>query len=247
MPALQFAIKKMMNIPSSSLSSIILLLSTFVITTNATTLTPHTTAKKYTCQSSDVPPGRQISLSSDRGTDESLYILIPPLTTNEELCTITKCNNLVECKVYIPIAKSYVGALTPTTNPADSEYIWQVSSGKYETITSIECGAASTSGGTGDTAWNADEYLCQIKLPQINSDEDGYYLSMFTLNDYYEAVSGNGGSGGSPNVKDLTLASRFLERVNWGPSEYMLFCCVSFWCVMFGLYSSFEVGRGYVR
>jgi len=45
---------------------------------------------------------------------------------------------------------------------------------------------------------------------------------MFTLDDYYSAASGNGGASGSPNNKDLTLASRFLERVNWGPSEYSL-------------------------
>lgn len=206
----------------NSISSFILLLSIAITTTNATTLTPHTTAKKYTCQSTDNPPGRSITVPSDRGSSSDLYILLPPLTTSSQLCTITKCNNLQLCNVYIPIAKSYVGALTPTSNPADSEYTWQVSPGRYETITSIQCGTTTSSGGTGDFAWNSNEYLCQIKLPPIKEDEDGYYLSMFTLDDYYSAASGNGGASGSPNNKDLTLASRFLERVNWGPSEYSL-------------------------
>ena len=87
-------------------------------------------------------------------------------------------------------------------------------------MTSIQCGTTTSSGGTGDTAWNNNEYLCQIKLPPISTDEDGYYLSMFTLDDYYSAASGNGGVADNPNTRDLTLASRFLERVNWGPSEY---------------------------
>ena len=210
----------------NSISSIVLL-SIAIATTTATTLTPHTTAKKYTCQSTDTPPGRSITLPSDRGSSSNdglyLYILLPPITSNEQLCTITKCNNLQLCNVYIPIAKSYVGALTPTSNPADDEYTWQVSPGHYETSTSIQCGTTTSSGGTGDTAWNSNEYLCQIKLPTLKEDEDGYYLSMFTLDDYYAAASGVGGSANSPNNRDLTLASRFLERVNWGPSEYLLF------------------------
>jgi len=205
----------------NSISSFILLLSIAITTTKATTLTPNTTAKKYTCQSTDTPPGRSISLPSDRGSSD-LYILLPPITTSSQLCTITKCNNLSQCNVYIPIAKCYVSALTPTSNPADSEYTWEVSAGKYETITSIQCGVTTSSGGTGDFAWNNNEYLCQIKLPPIKEDEDGYYLSMFTLDDYYSAAAGIGGASGSPNNKDLTLASRFLERVNWGPSEYTL-------------------------
>ena len=212
----------------NSISSIVLL-SIAIATTSASSLTPHTTAKKYTCQTTDTPPGRSISLPSDRGSsDDGLYILLPPLTSNEQLCTITKCNNLQLCNVYIPIAKSYVGALTPTTNPADDEYTWQVNPGHYETITSIQCGTTTTSGGTGDTAWNSNEYLCQIKLPSVGADEDGYYLSMFTLDDYYSAASGNGGASGSPNYRDLTLASRFLERVNWGPSEYYCLLCYLF-------------------
>ena len=216
----------------NSISSIILLIA--IATTKATTLTPHTTAKKYICQSTDIPPGRSISLPSDRGSsNDGLYILLPPLTTSSQLCTITKCNSLQLCNVYIPIAKSYVGALTPTSNPADDEYRWEVSAGKYETITSIQCGVTTSSGGTGDFAWNSNEYLCQIKLPPVSDTEDGYYLSMFILDDYYSAASGNGGASGSPNTRDLTLASRFLERVNWGPSEctllFVVLVCVVLW------------------
>lgn len=183
-------------------------------------LTPNPSARKYTCSSTNKPPGLKLSaLSDDQGQGLVKYLLVPAIEADGQLCTITRSNRDYGERVYIPIAKSY----RPPLHPNNAE--WYVSAGRYQEHTSIQCGVTNTSGPlnyvTNANEWNVNEKLCQLTLPPLGFTDDGYYMSMFTLKEYYDALT-KGGSTGDP-----VLASRFLLRTTWGPSELYIYIYMS--------------------
>ena len=199
------------------INSTLFLLSAASIVHSTDGAFPNPAAKKYTCSTANKPPGRELDLLSETKGDTQ-YLVIPPITVEGQLCTLTRLNRDYDPRVYVPVAKSYLPPLQP--RPIDATKLeWMVSAGRYQESTSIECGSATANGPTSSITtlpeWTSGEYLCQITLEALSVSDTGWFLSTFTLQDYYSALTQGGSTG------DKVLASRFLSLSTWGPSKFV--------------------------
>ena len=195
-------------------SFLLLLLFTASTGTAVLGLTPPTNAVKISCITANGPPGTFLSsLSEDKSEGNTKNLLIPPIMADGELCTVTRSNRDYAPRVYIPVARSYKSYL----EPPNSNSKWYLSSGKYQERTSIECGTTSNNGPTNvktsNPEWTSGEYLCLLKLPPLETTDEGYFLAKFTLQEYYSTMA----QGGTASYKPY--ASRFLGFSTWGPSK----------------------------
>ena len=138
-------------------------------------------AVKFSCSDYELETPTLLNSTTDGGGDAVSFI-VPPSDSSGTLCTLTRVDNKIT-STHIPIARSY-----------DTKD-WQRNPGKYVSYTTIECGVVSS--GDGD-----DEYLCQLSLPALTENNDGYYITR-----YY-----------SEPLPSRTLAARFLDRTTWGPT-----------------------------
>jgi len=121
----------------------------------------------------------------DTAQDNYLLLSLTGSSTNEELCTLTRVDTEGN-GVYTPISRSYNG------------HEWQRVPGKYVQNVNITCGNIITTNNDGDSN---EEYKCQIQIPPLTTNNDGYYLTTFQP---------------LKPTTSQTLAAKFLERTTFG-------------------------------
>ena len=165
------------------------------------TLDIHPSAIRFTCPTTPSTPTLLSTLPKDTGDGSTtpIYLLLPTVTnTTQQLCTLTRVdtpdsyNNNPQLanfrKVYIPIARSYTGGPYGNT--------WQRVRGKYIHEVSInplqDCGIIDLT---------TNEYGCQVTIPPLQEDNEGYYLTLFQEDEFSNS---------------MTHSSRFLEHSSFG-------------------------------